>query len=117
MAGGLTHCKKIAALAEARHVGVVPHNPLSPVSTAACVQLDACIPNFAIQEYPHSMSQEAPRGNQLVKKPLKVEKGCLVVPDEPGIGVELDDSALDRFPMIPRNLATRLRYDGAVIDQ
>jgi galactonate dehydratase len=52
-----------------------------------------------------------------VKKPLKVEKGCLVVPDEPGIGVELDDSALDRFPMIPRNLATRLRYDGAVIDQ
>ena len=117
MAGGLTHCKKIAALAEARHVGVVPHNPLSPVSTAACVQLAACIPNFALQEYPHSMSEEAPRGNQLVKKPLEVKKGCLVVPDEPGIGVELDDSALDRFPVVPRSLATRLRYDGAVIDQ
>jgi len=35
MAGGLSHCKKIAALAEAYHVGVVPHNPLSPVSTRA----------------------------------------------------------------------------------
>ena len=54
MAGGITHCKKIAALAEAHYVGVVPHNPLSPVSTAACVQLAACIPNFALQEYPRA---------------------------------------------------------------
>ena len=51
LAGGLTHCKKIAALAESYHVGMIPHNPLSPVSTAACVQLDACIPNFTLQEY------------------------------------------------------------------
>ena len=41
LAGGITHSKKIAALAEAHHVGVVPHNPLSPVSTAACLQLAA----------------------------------------------------------------------------
>lgn len=117
MAGGLTHCKKIAALAEARYVGVVPHNPLSPVSTAACVQFAACIPNFALQEYPHSMSEEAPRGDKLVKKPIQVRKGCLVVPDEPGIGVELNDSMLEKFPPIPRLLSTRLRYDGSVIDQ
>ena len=52
MCGGITGAKKIAALAEARHVGVVPHNPLGPVSTAACLQLAACIPNFALQEYP-----------------------------------------------------------------
>jgi len=117
LAGGISHCKKIAALAEARHVGVVPHNPLSPVSTAACVQLDACIPNFALQEYPHSMSEAAPRGNELVNVPLKLESGCLLVPERPGIGVELDDSALERFPVVPRTLATRLRYDGSVIDQ
>ena len=41
MCGGITGAKKIAALAEARHVGVVPHNPLSPVSTAACIQIAA----------------------------------------------------------------------------
>ena len=40
-----------SALAEAFHVGVIPHNPLSPISTAACVRLDACIPNFVLQEY------------------------------------------------------------------
>ena len=50
LAGGLTHSKKISALAEAYYVGVVPHNPLSPISTAACLQLAACIPNFTIQE-------------------------------------------------------------------
>ena len=53
LAGGITHSKKIAALAEANYVNVVPHNPLSPVSTAACIQLAACIPNFAIQELPN----------------------------------------------------------------
>jgi galactonate dehydratase len=52
LVGGISGAKKIAALAEARHVGVVPHNPLSPVSTAACLQVAACIPNFALQEYP-----------------------------------------------------------------
>ena len=45
--GGITAMKKIAALAEAQHVGVVPHNPLSPVCTAASLQVAACIPNLA----------------------------------------------------------------------
>ncbi len=50
--GGITAMKKIAALAEAQHVGVVPHNPLSPVCTAASLQVAACIPNLALVEYP-----------------------------------------------------------------
>jgi galactonate dehydratase len=49
--GGITGAKKVAAMAEARQVYVVPHNPLSPIGFAACLQLDAAIPNFAIQEY------------------------------------------------------------------
>ena len=50
LCGGITGAKKIAALAEAHDAWIVPHNPLSPVSTAACLQIAACIPNFAIQE-------------------------------------------------------------------
>ena len=46
MCGGITGAKKIAALAEAHHVGVVPHNPLGPVSTAACLQIAACHPQL-----------------------------------------------------------------------
>ena len=115
MAGGLTHCKKIAALAEAHYVLVAPHNPLSPVSTAACVQLDACIPNFAIQEYP--LGEDKPPKNEIVRQPLKIERGYLLVPREPGIGVELNDKAFAKYPYVPRKIVTTLREDGSVVDQ
>jgi galactonate dehydratase len=126
MCGGITHAKKIAALAEARYVQVVPHNPLSPVSTAACVQLAACIPNFALQEYPLmegvARAAHIPMGGEavaagLVKTALTVENGFIVIPDVPGIGVELAQDAEQRFPFRPRPLKTRLHRDGSVVDQ
>ena len=113
LAGGISVAKKIAGMAEANYVGVIPHNPLSAVSTAACVQVDACIPNFSIQErggwnnYPDA-----------VKTSLKLEKGYLTVPDVPGIGVELIDKYLDRYPRVSRGIDVRptlLKADGSVI--
>ena len=115
LAGGLTHSKKIAALAEAHHVQVVPHNPLSPVSTAACIQLAACIPNFALQEYPRGEDQ-APK-TEIVVSPIRLENGFLIVPDAPGLGIELAEDALQRHPYKPRALRTRLNVDGSVMDQ
>ncbi len=119
MCGGLTHSKKIAALAEAHHVGVVPHNPLSPVSTAACIQLAACIPNFALQEYPSGEGnlQVDGKASPVVKSSLTLEDGFLVIPDAPGIGVELADDIRERMPYKPRTLVTRLHRDGSVVDQ
>jgi galactonate dehydratase len=115
MAGGITHCKKIAAVAEAHHVGVVPHNPLSPVSTAACLQLAACIPNFALQEYP--LGEDRPPKTEIVKSAVKLEQGFLIIPDAPGIGIELAEDAAERHPYRPREVATRLAIDGSVVDQ
>jgi galactonate dehydratase len=115
LVGGLSHAKKIAALAEAKHVGVVPHNPLSPVSTAACIQLAACIPNFALQEYPKG-EHEAPK-NEIVKSVLELQDGYLLIPDAPGIGVELAEDAAERYPYKPREVHTRLHADGSVVDQ
>jgi len=116
LAGGITHTKKIAALAEANYVGVVPHNPLGPVSTAACLQIAACIPNFALQEYPIG-EHEFPK-NVMVKEPIPVEDGFLIIPDAPGIGIELMEDAQEKAP--PRKygqINARLHKDGSVVDQ
>jgi galactonate dehydratase len=115
LAGGLSHAKKIAALAEANHVGVVPHNPLSPVSTAACVQLAACIPNFALQELP--TGEDMPPKSEIVKSTLECEGGYLIVPEAPGIGIGLAEDAAKRHPYRPRQVVTRMNVDGSVIDQ
>ena len=115
LAGGLTHSKKIAAIAEAHHVAVVPHNPLSPVSTAACIQLAACIPNFALQEYPRGEAE--PPKSEIVKSALRLEDGFLIIPDEPGLGIELAEDAQERYPYMPRTVNTRLHVDGSVDDQ
>lgn len=94
--GGLTPSKKVAAMAEANYCKIVPHNPLGPVSTAACLQLDAAIPNFAIQEFPSFYHQ----GNEaeMTKEAFEEEAGYIVVPDRPGIGIELVDDICERFP-------------------
>jgi galactonate dehydratase len=115
LAGGISHSKKIAALAEAHNVGVVPHNPLSPVSTAACIQLAACIPNFALQEYP--LGENVPPKSEIVQSTLRLENGFLIIPDTPGIGVELAEDAAERYPYRPRTVHTRLHVDGSIVDQ
>ena len=115
LAGGITGTKKIAALAEASHVGVVPHNPLSPVSTAACLQVAACIPNFAIQEYPRG--EDRPPKSEIVKTTIRCEDGFLLIPDSPGIGIELAEGAAEKYPPKPRPIGARLHVDGSVVDQ
>lgn len=114
MCGGITGAKKIAALAEAYYVQVVPHNPLGPVSTAACLQIAASIPNFALQEYP--LGEDVPPKSEIVKTPLQRDGGYLMIPTEPGIGIELTDDAAEQYPYVPREMLTRLHEDGSVVD-
>lgn len=116
MVGGLTHAKKIAALAESNFANVVPHNPLSPVSTAACLQLAASIPNFTLQEYPYEPDTGEP-GRELLTEPLNYTDGYLQIPDQPGIGVELDLDAVEENPYQPREFVTRQHADCSIVDQ
>ena len=115
MCGGITGAKKIAALAEARHVGVVPHNPLSPVSTAACLQIAACIPNFALQEYP--TARTSPPKSDMVTGIQARRPGF---PDHPRHAWHRHGTAArraEKCPMKPREVVTRLHVDGSVVDQ
>lgn len=83
---------KIAAMAEAFGVEVVPHNPLSTVSTAASLQIAASAPNFAILEYP--LGQQEPPQSVVLQPAPKVENGFMHFSDKPGIGVELVEGQL-----------------------
>ncbi|MDE0637957.1 MAG: mandelate racemase/muconate lactonizing enzyme family protein [Candidatus Poribacteria bacterium] len=112
LAGGLTHCKKIAAIAEAYHSAVVTHNFLGPLITAASLHLDASIPNFVTQEY--TKADESDRF-AVYKVAYQREGGYIPIPEVPGLGVELDDSLIEATPFQPMNTgSTPLREDGSV---
>tara|TARA_Y100001970_G_scaffold93702_2_gene118132 strand:- start:4538 stop:5674 length:1137 start_codon:yes stop_codon:yes gene_type:complete len=113
LCGGLSGSKKVSAMAEAYHVKVIPHNPLSPVSTATCIQLDACIPNFGLQEY--TGESEAPK-SELLKSPLELKDGYLIVPDGVGLGIEINEKSLN-LPENPKVLDTPIGFDGSVQDR
>ncbi|HRJ41152.1 MAG TPA: galactonate dehydratase [Caldilineaceae bacterium] len=112
-AGGISECKKIAAMAEAYYVNVAPHNPQGPVATAAAAHLSMAIPNFHILEFVRS----EPYREQALTEPWVVEKGNLLVPDLPGLGVDLNVDRLQastpRLSRIPRGA---FAADGSVFD-
>jgi galactonate dehydratase len=110
LAGGFTHCRKIAALAEASFVGVFPHLMGSPVNTAAQVQLDAAIPNYVLQE----SNIISPPLSEIVDQPVKLERGYMIVPDRPGIGVEIHEDALTKYPHRHRKITGDFYEDGSV---
>ena len=112
LAGGLTHCKKIAAIAEAYHSAVVTHNFLGPVITAASLHLDASIPNFVTQEYTKADESDA---FAVYKVSYQREGGYIPIPEVPGLGVEINDDLIAETPFRPMNTGTTpLREDGSV---
>ncbi|MBI4219278.1 MAG: mandelate racemase/muconate lactonizing enzyme family protein [Chloroflexi bacterium] len=99
VAGGITHVKKICALAEAHHQGIIPHAlPSGPIATAAHVQLGACVPNWEAQEH---RPQDRPPHSDVVKRVIKLDRGYLLIPEAPGIGMELDEAGLKKHPFRP----------------
>ena len=112
LAGGITHCKKIAALAEAYHSAVVTHNFLGPLITAASLHLDTSIPNFITQEYTKG---DESADSAVYKVAYQREGGYIPIPEAPGLGIELDDSLIEKNPYQPMNTGTTpLREDGSV---
>ncbi len=103
IAGGITHVKKICALAEAFHAGVLPHAvPSGPVAVAAHVQLGMCVPNWELQEH---VPQDEPRFADLVDHVIELRDGYLLAPDRPGIGIDLVDAGLARYPPVAVDLS------------
>jgi galactonate dehydratase len=113
IAGGITHVKKICALAESFGAGILPHAvPSGPVAVAAHVALGMCVPNWELQEH---VPQDEPRWTDLVDQVIEVRDGYLLAPERPGLGIELDDAGLARHPPESVEIAgAHLREDGSV---
>jgi len=98
-AGGITECRKIAAIGEAAYAKLALHCPLSPLALAASLQLDAAVPNFLIQEH-NEVNDWREDGRTLIGKgflrePLVLDAdGCVAVPEGLGLGVELDEAGM-----------------------
>lgn len=94
-AGGFIQMKKIAAMAEAHHIAVAPHDGSNgPVAEAAAVHLLAAIPNSLILEH---LADDVPWRYQVATE-LPVVEGHIAVPTAPGLGIELDEEACLAHP-------------------
>ena len=93
--GGIEELREIAAMAEAYHVVVSPHNYNSTtVGLAATLHVSAAIPNFLITEY---FVNFEPRAAEVAVTPFQVEGGYLPVPTAPGLGIDLREDVLARY--------------------
>jgi len=92
---GLTEGKRIAVLAETYNIPVSPHiGGGGLLSIAATIQLSAAIPNFLVMEHGHESYPT--RCRYALEAPQPVD-GAFPVTDDPGLGVRIDDAALERF--------------------
>lgn len=87
--GGILEAKKIAGMAEAYYAQVAPHLYCGPIEGAANIQLSATLPNFLILE---SIEQWGGFHAEILKKPIQWEEGYVIIPEEPGLGVELNEA-------------------------
>jgi len=93
--GGITECRKIAALAQAYSLPVIPHVFSSAVSTIANMHFIASIPNGSWLEW--DQNPNALRSD-LFEEPLTLdERGCVRLPQQPGLGVRLNQETVNRY--------------------
>lgn len=109
-AGGILELLKIAAVAETYYIPFAPHNPSGPVANAATLQLAACVPNFRILEIMYS---DVVWRKEVTNEQLTCENGELLIPEKPGLGVELNENACLAHPYTPHTLR---HYTGALTD-
>jgi len=111
-AGGITHLRRIAALADLYNVRTGCHGPtdLSPVCMAAALHFDVSIPNFGIQEWMH----HAKETDEVFQCGYSYRAGALHPADVPGLGVEIDERLAANYPYQRAYLPVNRLEDGSM---
>jgi galactonate dehydratase len=90
-AGGITEVKKIANMAEIYYMHLMPHSAIGPVALAACLHVDAAVPNFLIQEH-----VDRSLGEGLFEEEWRVQNGFIELPADPGLGIKVNSNNAER---------------------
>lgn len=111
--GGISELKRIANMAEVYYVHTMPHCAIGPVALSACLQVDAAVPNFFIQE-----QVDQGLGEGMLVEPWRVRDGYIDLPTRPGLGIEIDEAFLKNTVTYTEELGGEHYYesDGAVAD-
>jgi D-galactarolactone cycloisomerase len=110
-AGGITEIRKITSVAARHSVPVSFHTWGDGVALAASVHLSAALKDCIVMELDYTYN---PLREELLREPFKVEGGCLIPPEKPGLGIELNQEALQRFAFAgSEELAIRYKTLGA----
>lgn len=99
--GGLFATRKIADMADAHFGMIAPHSAQGPVCSAACVQLNASLPNFLIHEIFDEFNE--PWEQEIVTNPVHVVDGYIDIPARPGLGIDLDIDEIRKHPYQQEN--------------
>lgn len=95
--GGFTEAMKVAGWSESHYVDIMPHNPLGPICTAATVHMAAAVANFSWLETRQTPVEQLGFHDPVIfPKQVQMEGPVYVVPDGPGLGVEVDEDAITR---------------------
>ncbi|MFC1948135.1 mandelate racemase/muconate lactonizing enzyme family protein [Chloroflexota bacterium] len=105
--GGILEAKKIAGMAEAYYAQIAPHLYAGPIEAIANIQIDTCSPNFLIQE---SIETWGGFYTEILKEPIKWEEGYIIPPTGPGLGVELNMEAVEKYIYTGTGTALDVRY-------
>ena len=112
--GGITHLKKIAALAEIYHVRTGCHGAtdLSPVAMAAALHFDISVNNFGVQEY----MRHSPQTDEVFPHAYFFQDGFLHPGDAPGLGVDYDEKLAGQYPYERAYLPVNRKLDGTMFN-
>jgi L-alanine-DL-glutamate epimerase-like enolase superfamily enzyme len=109
--GGLTEAWKIAGWCETHYIQLATHNPLGPISSAACLQLNLAAALVGVQEQPRKPGTTL---TDVVPVQPEWEDGYLLAPTRPGLGVEFDREAAKAHAFQMNELPHLRRPDGSV---
>ena len=111
--GGILETIKWAAMCELYHIVIAPHQSIGPISLTAAAHIDACVPNFLIQEC-NTVDLYAPWVKDVFPELPVIEDGHMMLPDKPGLGIEIDEDAIADYEWEPVDRPVMIEADGAI---